>query len=138
VRFCDTCKAERVKPTDQDGKQHTKTTGYTEDIDKQRKSARWQRTRERAIRKCPMCARCDIALSEIVDHIVPAEVVIRQAIDSRRYPYDRWAGYYFVTNRQGLCRPCHFLKTMEDKAHVGPWRDAIAIEAAAPKRVWTV
>ena len=69
-----------------------------------------------------MCARCNLALSaNIADHIVPAGVAVQQARDSGRYPYDKYAGYYLLSNLQGLCRPCHGVKTLEDKAHVGPW-----------------
>ncbi len=134
-RFCDACKAERGIALQDNAKVHT--SGYTEELDAQRKSGRWQRTREKALTRCPMCARCNVRLSEICDHIVPAGVAVQQARDSGRYPYDRWAGYYLLSNLQGLCRPCHHLKTIEDKTHVGPWPDVVAIEAAVPKKVWS-
>jgi 5-methylcytosine-specific restriction endonuclease McrA len=83
-----------------------------------------------------MCARCERAISEIVDHIVPAYVAIAQAQASGRYPYDKYAGYYLLSNLQGLCRPCHGAKTLEDKTHVGPWPNVVEIEKRAPKKVW--
>jgi|SRR6266568_20844 len=137
AKYCDVCKAERGMRVGDGIRQHSKTQGYTEDLDAQRKSGRWQRTRDRALAKCPMCARCNTAVSVICDHIVPAEIAVQQARDSGRYPFDRWAGYYLPSNLQGLCRPCHGKKTDEDKAHVGPWPDAVAVEAAAPKKVWS-
>jgi 5-methylcytosine-specific restriction endonuclease McrA len=73
----------------------------------------------------------------LVDHVIPAGVVIVQAQQSGRYPLDKWAGFYLMSNLQGLCVSCHFAKTAEDKAHVGAWPDAIAIEAAAPKKVFS-
>jgi hypothetical protein len=76
-------------------------------------------------------------VSEIVDHKVPAGVAIVQVQESGRYPLDKWAGFYLLSNLDGLCRPCHYLKTMEDKTHTGPWPDVLAREAEAPKKVWT-
>jgi 5-methylcytosine-specific restriction endonuclease McrA len=88
------------------------------------------------VRRDPMCVRCGVAVTEIVDHIVPAAVAVMQARASGRYPYSPNAGYFFKSNLQGLCRSCHGLKTTEDKIHTGPWPDVVAIEAAAPKKKW--
>ncbi len=136
VRFCDKCKAER-SPVTLDGiKEHTVT-------DRERyaflyKSERWKRgISPRVLCKYPFCARCQMRISEIVDHVVPVGVVIVQAQQSGRYPFDKWAGFYLISNLQGLCRACHAIKTAEDKAHVGPWPDAVAKEVAAPKKVWS-
>ena len=86
---------------------------------------------------CPqaahLCARCDRALTEIVDHIVPALEAVSQARGSGHYLTDKWAGYFLVSNLQGLCRPCHWTKTNEDKTHTGPWPDVVALELAQPK-----
>jgi len=112
------------------------TTAYTAELDALRKGTRWQRVRDIAIKRCPLCARCQLALSEIVDHIVPAGVAVQQARDSGRYPLDRYAGYYLLSNLQGLCRPCHYAKTLEDKTHVGEWPDVVLTELAAPKKKW--
>lgn len=136
VRFCDECRAERGEAVKTDDiKQHT--TGYTEELDALRKGTRWQRIRLTVLSRHPFCARCQVAVSEIADHIVPAEIAVQQARDSGRYPLDKWAGYYLLSNLQGLCRPCHYAKTLEDKTHVGPWPDVVAIEAAAPKKKWS-
>ena len=134
VRFCDECRAERKAGQPDDAKVHT--TAYTAELDALRKGTRWQRVRDSAIKRCPLCARCQLALSEIVDHIVPAGVAVQQARDSGRYPLDRYAGYYLLSNLQGLCRPCHYAKTLEDKTHVGEWPDVVLTELAAPKKKW--
>ncbi len=84
-----------------------------------------------------MCAMCDAALSAIVDHIVPAGVVITQAHDSGLYLTDRYAGFYFTSNLQGLFRNCHGIRILQDKAHVGQWRDAVELERNTPKRRFT-
>ncbi len=78
------------------------------------------------IRKHPVCTRCHKALSEIADHVIPAGEAIRQAQESGKYPLNKFAGFYILSNLTGLCRPCHGLKTDEDKAHVGPWPSIFA------------
>jgi 5-methylcytosine-specific restriction endonuclease McrA len=134
ARCCDACKAERGLPSDGI---KTHTTGYDAVLDGLRKSARWQRVRDIIIKKFPICCRCQTALSEIVDHIVPALVAITQAQASGRYPFNKYAGYFLKSNLQGLCRSCHWTKTNEDKAHVGEWPDVVAKEQAQPKKVWS-
>ena len=135
AKMCDECKAERGQAVSTD--EHTHTTGYTAELDEQRKSGRWQRVRVKVIQRDPLCKRCGLAISEIGDHIVPAAVAVQQARDSGKYPFDKWAGYYLISNLQGLCRPCHGVKTLEDKAHVGPWPNVVEVEANAPRKVWS-
>lgn len=135
VRWCDECKAERTTPAD-DG---IKTNLVSDRVRYAHlySSRRWNdRIRPLAIKRHPICSRCDLSLSEIVDHRVPAGVVIEQAQQSGRYPYDKWAGFFMLSNLHGLCRPCHAVKTEEDKAHVGAWPNAVDIEAATPKKVF--
>jgi 5-methylcytosine-specific restriction endonuclease McrA len=133
VCYCDECKPGAVVSDDT----RTHSSGYDAELDALRKGTRWQRLRRRVIQEQPLCARCALRLSEIVDHIVPALVALRQAQDSGRYPVDRNAGYYFRSNLQGLCRPCHGDKTTEDKTHIGPWEDAVTKELIAVKRKWS-
>lgn len=131
-RFCDECKPVTAIPDG--GREHSVT-----DRDRYAflySSARWQRVRGLAIRACPLCAVCKLAISEIVDHIVPAAIAVQQAQLSGRYPTDRHAGYFLTSNLQGLCRSCHGLKTVEDKTHIGPWPDVVEKEALMPKRKW--
>lgn len=132
VRYCDECQPQ-TPSTDEI---HTHTTAYDELLDKLRKGTRWQRLRLYVVRQEPFCRRCGEAVTEIVDHIVPAAIAIMQAQLSKRWPFDRYVGYYLRTNLQGLCRSCHGTKTLEDKSHVGPWPDVVAKEIAAPKRRW--
>jgi 5-methylcytosine-specific restriction endonuclease McrA len=136
VRFCAACSAERGKPVDGPGREHTLT-------DRERfaflyASERWKRqVQPRAMKKYPFCGRCSAVIAELIDHIVPAGEAIRQAQESGLYPLSKYAGFYFMSNLQGLCRSCHFIKTIEDKAHVGPWPDVVAKEQAQPKKVWS-
>jgi 5-methylcytosine-specific restriction endonuclease McrA len=133
VRFCDECKPERA--VDDDTRTHT--SGYDAELDALRKSQRWQRLRVQVIKRDPICKRCDLSISEIADHIVPAREAITQARLSGLYPLDRNAGYFLITNLQGLCRPCHYTKTIEDKTHTGPWPDVVAKQVASPRKVYS-
>jgi 5-methylcytosine-specific restriction endonuclease McrA len=129
VRLCDECAPRPATARADETKQHT--SGYDALLDYLRKGSRWQRLRRLVIQEQPLCARCQLRISEIVDHIVPALVALRQAQDCGKY-LDKYAGYYFRSNLQGLCRPCHGMKTIEDKTHVGPWPDVVAIERLRP------
>jgi 5-methylcytosine-specific restriction protein A len=133
-KFCEECRAERAPQQTEDVHEHT--SGYTAELDALRKSARWQRVRARAMKRDPICKRCERRMSEIVDHVVPAHAAVQQARDSGKFPFDKYAGYFLLSNLQGLCRPCHYAKTMEDKTHVGEWPDVVERELARPKKVW--
>lgn len=132
ARFCDECHPDTKVG---DGiREHT--SGYTAELDAQRKSGKWQGVRARALTQHPFCARCN-AVTEIIDHIVPAAIAVQEVRDSGRYPLQPWLGYYLASNLQGLCRKCHYVKTTEDKVHVGPWPSVLDAEDRAPKKKWT-
>jgi 5-methylcytosine-specific restriction endonuclease McrA len=133
VRFCDECKPQPILSTD-DIRVHTLT-----DREKYAflySSPRWTKLRALVIRSQPMCARCRCALSVIVDHVVPAGIAVVQAQDSGRFMY-KLAGFFLRSNLQGLCRACHYTKTLEDKTHTGPWDDVVEREQRQAKRVWS-
>jgi 5-methylcytosine-specific restriction endonuclease McrA len=134
---CTACRAERSASKPDDGiKVHTLT-------DRERyaflyKSERWKRgVQPKALKRCPLCARCHVAVSEIVDHIVPVGIAIAQAQESGRWPISKYEGFYLWTNLQGLCRACHAAKTDEDKLHTGPWPSVLEAYDKAPKKVWS-
>ena len=52
------------------------------------------------VQRQPVCGRCDLSLTEIVDHIVPAREALGQCRASGAY-LDRNAGYYLLSNLQG-------------------------------------
>jgi 5-methylcytosine-specific restriction enzyme A len=134
VRYCDECRPTPVV-VDDGIREHT-----TSDRERYRRlysSPRWQRLRLQAIRACPMCARCNAAITEIVDHIVPAGVAVQQVRDSGLYPTDRFAGFYVLWNLQGLCRACHWLKTNEDKLHTGSWPSVVDLLRRAKQRTYS-
>jgi hypothetical protein len=132
IRFCDECKPDVVVD---ETRNHT--SGYDAELDGLRNCTRWRRLRIQIIHRDPLCARCQLSISEIVDHVVPAREAISQAQLSRKYPADRYAGYYLKSNLQGLCRACHYAKTLEDKTHTGPWPDVVENDRLTPKRVWS-
>lgn len=140
VRFCDVCKAERVTQSSDGVKSHApvKMDGrYDKELDILNKGTRWQRVRAEVVKKHPFCNRCQIKLTEIVDHIIPAAIAIQQAQESGRWPCSRNEGYYLVCNLQGLCRSCHKTKTDEDLKHTGPWPSVMEVYDRQPKKVWS-
>lgn len=136
TRYCYECKPITTAVAD-DTRVHRDGGLYNAELDRLNQGKRWHTVRRTVLHKHPMCHRCEAAMSEIADHIVPAAVAVQQARDSGRYPLDKWAGYYLLSNLQGLCRSCHGVKTLEDKAHTGPWPDVIETERLAPRKVWS-
>lgn len=127
VRFCYECKPHAHVA---DGiREHS--MGYTQVLDAIKKSTRWQKLRALVARSQPMCQRCGKHLTQIVDHIIPAEIAVMQAKLSGKYT-DPMAGYFLRSNLQGLC---HAAKTLEDKTHSGEWPDVVDREQHEPKRV---
>jgi 5-methylcytosine-specific restriction endonuclease McrA len=135
VRFCDDCKPVATVVHDADIKEHG--LGYDEALDRLRKGSRWRKIRDLAIRACPLCARCELAVSVEVDHIVPAREAIAQAQASGAHPLDKYAGYFLLSNLQGLCRKCHYTKTLEDKTHTGEWDSVVEKHQRTTRRTWT-
>ena len=119
VRLCDECRSGGRNDN------AIKSHGYVADRDRYKAlyvCPRWvKRLRPVVLAAFPICTKCDKALSEIVDHIVPAGEAIRQAKESGKYPLNPVAGFFIQSNLTGLCRSCHGRKTNDDKAHVGPW-----------------
>jgi hypothetical protein len=152
VRFCDACKAERAgKGTGADGiKRHSPFAAEADGI-REHSSAvdgevyaflythrRWHSgTRPKALMKHPFCSRCGIVPTDIIDHVVPAGEAIRQVQASGRFPYDKYAGFFLLSNLDGLCRSCHALKTKEDKEHTGEWPSVLEEHDRQPKKVWS-
>ena len=138
-RFCDECRAERCGAEDDGIAQHGAPT-----TDRERYAALYTGNRfqdgirPKILSRDPFCARCGRAPSVIVDHIVPAGEAMRQVQESGRFPFDKSAGFYLLSNLQGLCRKCHATKTEEDKAHTGEWPSVLEKADAAPKKRWSL
>jgi len=135
-RFCDECRSEHT--AEQEIKSHTPGTTDRERYAALYASNRFQDyCRRKTLQRHPLCNRCGLSTSVICDHIVPAGEAIRQVRESGRFPFDPNAGFFLLSNLQGLCRSCHGLKTLEDKAHLGPWPDVLAAYDAMPKKQWS-
>lgn len=129
VRWCPECTAERVPPIEDEVREHKPfdaSVRVTSDAIADRNSyanlyssRRWQALRATVVREQPMCAICRLRLTQIVDHIVPAGVVVTQAVASKKFPFDGVAGFFWRPNLQGLCRSCHAIKTLCDKGRMG-------------------
>jgi hypothetical protein len=123
-------------------KQHT-MAGYDAEMDKLRNCKRWDDRCAEVRRRDGTCVRCKAegrppAPVEITDHIIPAQIAIQQAKESKRFsPADPNVGYYLVCNLQGLCRSCHATKTLEDLSHAGPWPNVVDMYDAAPKKKYS-
>src|SRR6185437_10763687 len=91
VRFCDECKP---GPSSSDGDDNIRSHS---NADRDRLGhlyggQRWKKyTQPSVLRRDPICKRCNEALSELVDHIVPAGVAIEQARESGKYPLNQLA-----------------------------------------------
>jgi hypothetical protein len=139
--LCDACKGSN-KPVVSDGIRSNVPVSfngtYDAALDALRKDSRWrERLQPRMMKRDPMCKRCDVAITVIIDHTVPAAEAIRQVWESKRFPLSPNAGYYIESNLQGLCAACHSAKTAEDKAHVGDWPSVLEKEDKRPKKVWS-
>jgi len=135
VRFCAECQPSDVS-TDDGIREHARSK-YGAELEVLNTTPRWRGIRKRVLQRDPICKRCKQQPSFIVDHIVPAEIAVRQVRDSGKCPFDKHAGYFLMSNLQGLCRPCHGDKTNEDKAHQGEWPSVVERDAQAPKKQWT-
>jgi hypothetical protein len=132
VQLCTECRPSKAIQASDGIKAHN--TGYDPELDRLRKSPRWQRLSHSVLRSQPICKRCDHNVAEITDHVVPAREAMAQMELAGR---GRTEGYFLRSNLQGLCRACHWVKTNEDKTHVGEWPDVIENERLAPPRKWT-
>lgn len=134
TRFCAECKPSRAAD---EIKTHTPGTTDRDRHAELYASNRFQDgIRPRVLQRDPFCKRCGSKPSVIADHIVPAGEAIRQVRESGRFPLSRNAGFFLLSNLQGLCRSCHGFKTAEDKAHQGQWPSVLEKEDTAPKKKW--
>ena len=137
VRFCDECKTEHTHTDDGIRSQSNSNTDRDRYAELYGCNRFQDYCRPRTLQRDPFCKRCGIAPSVICDHVVPAHEAIRQVQESGRFPYSPNAGFFLLSNLQGLCRSCHGFKTSEDKQHQGPWPSVLEAEDRAPKKKWS-
>lgn len=137
VRLCDECANARLGGGGDGIREHA-LQADGEQYAHLYKSDRWKRSvQPRFLMKHPFCQMCETSASELVDHIIPAGVAIRQAKGSGRFGFDTNAGFYLECNLQALCRSCHAKKTARDKEHTGEWPSVMETYDKAPKKVWS-
>jgi hypothetical protein len=90
---------------------------------------RWKKQIQPMIlRRDPVCKSCDVALSEIADHIVPAGVAIEQAAASGKWPLNPFAGFYLMSNLTGLVP--ELPQTKDGRGQSAPGRVAVCAGGA--------
>jgi len=79
-------------------------------------SWRWKKLRPLALQKFPFCDALNCCKpSRIVDHIIPARLVIAAAQAERLFPFNPMEAFYIMENLHGLCDEHHNQKHREDK-----------------------
>jgi 5-methylcytosine-specific restriction endonuclease McrA len=112
-RYCDECVSEgaRNKPS---GAQRL---AGGDEIMRQYKSPRWLKgTRPRALQRYPLCVDCRARPSQVVDHNIPARIIVAACQREGLFPFDSWAGFYITANLVGRCHSCHNKKTRVEDA----------------------
>jgi hypothetical protein len=104
TRFCDECKPRRA--TDEIEVHSPGTTDRERLADLYASNGFPDYCRPSTLQRDPICKRWGCAPSVICDHIVPAGAAIRQVKESGRFPYSPNAGFFLLSNLQGLCRSC--------------------------------
>jgi hypothetical protein len=138
ARFCNECQpsgsgggirehhpAGRAAPSTRGGVRLSGSERALEDLIQREYMGRpWREvTRPRALRRTPACDDCKVALSQIVDHRIPARLVHAECIRRRLFPLQRIRGFHLLDNLTGLCHSCHNEKTAREAAQ--DWTDAL-------------
>jgi hypothetical protein len=117
VRFCDECKSER--PAAKAGPLTSMERATTDPIQAEYVTAQWKKLRAVALSKHPYCAgwrkQCN-NLSVVVDHNVPAKIMIKVCRALGLFPFQKYPGFYVLSNLIGLCHSCHNSKTRVEDA----------------------
>ena len=73
---------------------------------------RWNKgIRPRILQRYPYCVDCGIRASAVVDHDIPARLIVKACKDEGLFPFDPWGGFYIMSNLKGRCHSCHNAKT---------------------------
>jgi 5-methylcytosine-specific restriction endonuclease McrA len=112
VRFCDECKAERPP----EAKRLTSLErARTDPMQGEYIKPRWKTIRKLALQRHPFCKGWDGVpcneLSRVVDHNIPAILIVRVCRALKLFPYEQWPGFYILANLVGMCHGCHNKKT---------------------------
>ena len=97
-----------------------------DEILKEYTSKRWRKgLRPLALTRQPFCNSPEgcAEVSVVVDHRIPARLVVAACRAERIFPFDAMAGFYIEANLQCLCHAHHNEKTRADKGK--DWTPAI-------------
>lgn len=139
ARFCPACRADETRTNVPAGFDDVIRSHSNADRDTYAhfySSADWTMASKRQRQRFPVCERCQINFVEIVDHFVPAGAFIAMCAEQKRFLGSAKLAFFYADNLQSLCRPCHGLKTDEDKKHSGPWPDLFA-NPRRERRKWS-
>lgn len=135
VRFCGECASEQ--PTTPYSAKGLKLSGNqranTDPLQREYQSQRWRKgIRPRVLQRYPFCVDCSREPSTVVDHVIPAHLVVA-ICKAEKLMIDPVGGFYMIENLRGRCHSCHNAKTKIegtlDWSHalntlLAPWRKA--------------
>lgn len=117
VRYCTECLTDKQTPAP-----NRWQVGKEDPIVRQYQSERWRRLTPIVLKRCPVCAECRQALSRVVDHNIPARLIVSVCRAERLF-IDSWAGFYIAANLRGMCDACHNAKSLKEDGQ--DWREEL-------------
>jgi hypothetical protein len=86
---------------------------------------RWNKgIRPRVMQRYPVCVDCHVSASQVADHNIPARLIVQVCRDEGLFPFDRWGGFYIMSNLRGRCHACHNAKSRVEDGQ--DWTDELA------------
>jgi 5-methylcytosine-specific restriction endonuclease McrA len=126
IRFCEECTpipaeadgmrehqpANRAAPSTSGGlKLSGNQRALVDEFQAEYQKPRWRKgVRPRALQLYPLCVDCNEKLSEVVDHNIPARIIVAICRAERLF-LDPMGGFYIMANLRGRCHKCHNAKT---------------------------
>jgi 5-methylcytosine-specific restriction endonuclease McrA len=108
VRLCDECMGEKQHSTQAKTGWHR---AQDDPILLQYSTPRWRKLRPRVMQLYPVCVGCGLSDSAVADHEIPARLIVAVCRAERLFPFDKWGGFYILSNLKGRCHGCHNAKS---------------------------
>jgi 5-methylcytosine-specific restriction enzyme A len=102
------CEQHKTQPAEQ-AKRNDIARRQTDPFRKLYFTTLWQNTSRQVRARDVICCICNFAFSEVADHIIPARIYVPQCGGDIQAFYDQ-------SNIQGICKPCHRVKTNKETA----------------------
>lgn len=80
---------------------------YSKEIEKWYHRVHWRNLRKLVLSRDPVCRICQRNAATVADHVIPHK--------------GQWSLFTDLNNLQGICRPCHSIKTAKED---GGWGNA--------------